>query len=198
MSEEKIKRFSYQTSVMDLYFDSISISDIKSSKEFFQSVKNVMYGFANCEAYILNYDLNENKDIKYVVENEVTKHYQPKTGEIQIFQMNIAGRGNFVIELDPKLGAIKFHTIDIGGQTVLNRITQNDEDIDFAIEDHGRPSEELLTYVVKFDDGSILMDSKYAYFPYSQKKDVKEALEEFDGELNEITYEWYESIFNRK
>ena len=198
MSEEKLKRFSYQTSVMDLYFDSIRISDIKSSKEFFQSVKNVLYGFADCEAYVLNYNLNENKEIKYVVENEVTNHYQPKTGEIQIFQMNIAGRGNFVIELDPKLGAIKFHTIDFRGQTVLNRITQNDEDIDFAIEDHGRPSEELLTYVVKFDDGSILKDLRYAYFPYSQKKDIKEVLEEFDGELNEITDEWYEAIFNRK
>lgn len=197
MTSAKLKRLSYQVCVMDLNSDSIRITDIKSSEDFFKSVKSILCGYtSNAETYVLDFNWNENKKVKYEVLTEEVIHHKPKIGEIQIFQMNIAKKGNIKFDLDPKLGSIKFHTFDIGGQVVLDRITQNEEDIDFEIEDLGRPNEELLSYVAKFKDGSILEDSVGAYFSYGY--DDNEVYEELDASLREITNEWYESIFNRK
>jgi hypothetical protein len=152
---------------------------------------------ANSETYALDFNWDENKRIKYEVVNEDIEYYKPKVGEIQIFQMNIAKKGNIEFDLDPKVGAIKFHTSDVGGQTVLDQITQNGDGVDFEFSDFGRPNEELLSYVVKFDDGSILEDSVDAYFSYSED-DENVVVEELDSTLSEITNEWYEAIFNRK
>ena len=197
MTSAKLKRLSYEVCIMDLNFDSFRISDIKSSKDFFQAVKSMLCQQANSETYALDFNWDENKRIKYEVVNEDIEHYKPKVGEVQIFQMNIAKKGNIEFDLDPKVGTIKFHTSDVGGQTVLDQITQNGIGIDFDFEDFGRPNEELLSYVVKFDDGSILEDSVDAYFSYSED-DENVVVEELDSTLSEITNEWYEAIFNRK
>ena len=197
MPDTKLKRLSYQVCVMDLNSDSIRISDIKSSEDFFKSVKSILCGYiSNAETYVLDFNWNENKKIKYEVLTEEARHHKTKIDEIQIFQMNIAKKGNIEFDLDPKVGAIKFHTFDIGGQIVLDKITQDGEDIDFEIEDLGRPNEELLSYVAKFKDGSILEDSVDAYFSYGD--DENEVYEKLDTTLREITNEWYEAIFNRK
>jgi hypothetical protein len=197
MTSAKLKRLSYQVSVMDLNTDSIRISDIKSSNDFFKSVKSILCGYSNdAETYVLEFNWNENKKVKYEVLTEEISHHKPKIGEIQIFQMNIAKKGNIEFDLDPKVGAITFHTFDIGGQIVLDRITQNEEDIDFEIVDLGRPNEELLRYLAKTEDGSILEDSVGAYFSYGD--DETEVYEELDATLREITNEWYKAIFKRK
>jgi hypothetical protein len=197
MTSAKLKRLSYEVCVMDLNFDSIRISDIKSSKEFFQTVKSILCQYRNSETYALDFNWDENKRVKYEVVNEDIEFYKPKNGEIQIFQMNIAKDGNIEFELDPKLGAIKFHTSDVGGRTILDKITQNGVRINFDFEDFGSSNEELLIYVAKFDDGSILEDSVDAYFFYSED-DENQVHEEYDMTLSEITNEWYEAIFNRK
>ena len=197
MPNTKLKRLSYEVCVMDLNFDSIRISDIKSNKDFFQAVKSILCQYRNSKTYALDFDWDEIRRIKYEVVNEDIEYYKPKNGEIQIFQMNIAKKGNIEFDLDPKVGAIKFHTSDVGGRTVLDQITQNGDGIDFDFEDYGRPNEELLIYVAKFDDGSIIEDSVYAYFSYSED-DENVVVEELDSTLSEITNEWYEAIFNRK
>ena len=197
MTSAKLKRLSYEVCVMDLNFDSIRITDIKSSKEFFQTVKSILCRYRNSETYALDFNWDENKRVKYEVVNEDIEFYKPKNGEIQIFQMNIAKDGNIEFELDPKLGAIKFHTSDVGGRTILDKITQNGVRINFDFEDFGSSNEELLIYVAKLDDGSILEDSVDAYFFYSED-DENQVHEEYDMTLSEITNEWYEAIFNRK
>ncbi len=197
MPNTKLKRLSYQVCVMDLNSDSIRISDINSSEDFFKSVKSILCGyFSHAESYVLEFNWNENIKIKHEVLTEVVPYHKPKIGEIQIFQMNIAKKGNIEFDLDPKLGTIIFHTFDVGGQLVLDKITQEDEDIDFEIEDFGRPNEELLSYVAKFNDGSIIEDSVGASFTYGD--DENEVYEELDATLREITNKWYEAIFNRK
>jgi len=197
MPDTKLKSLSYKVCVMDMTFDSIRISDIKSSKDFFQSVKRIHCRNPNRETYALDLDWNENKRIKYEVANEDIEYYKPKVGEIQIFRMTISKDGNITFKLNQKLDAIKFHTSNVGGRTILNKITQNGERVNFDFEDFGSPNEELLSYVVKFDDGSILEDSVDAYFSYSED-DENVVVEELDSTLSEITNEWYEAIFNRK
>lgn len=194
MTNTKLKLLSYTVCVMDLNFDSIRIADIKSSKDFFQAVKSILCHQSNSETYALDFDWDENKGIKYEVVNENIENYKPKNGEIQIFQMNIAKKGNIEFKYDPKLGAIKFHTSDVGGRTVLDQITQKGRSIYFEFEDFGKPNEELLVYVVKYEDGSIQQDHVVSYFSYGE--DENEMSEELDATLLEITDEWYEAIFN--
>ena len=196
MPNSKLKRLSYEVCVMDLNFDSIRISDIKSNKDFFQAVKSILCQYGNSETYALDFDWDEIKRIKYEVVNEDIEYHKPTIGEVQIYQMNISKKGDFKFELDPKLGQIKFHTSNVGCKKILDRITQNGEGIEFYFEDYGRPNEELLSYAVKFDDGTILEDSVDAYFSYGD--DENEVYEELDATLREITNEWYEAIFNRK
>ena len=197
MTSAKLKRFSYEVCVMDLSFDSFRISDIKSSKDFFQAVKKSLCRKPNRETFALDLDWNENKKIKHQVVNEDIEFYKPKIGEIQIFQMNIAKDGIIEFDLDLKIGAIKFHTSDVGGRTILDKITQNSVGIDFDFEDFGQSNEQLLVYVAKLDDGSIREDSLDACFSYTES-DMNEVHEELDDILLEITNEWYEAIFKRK
>ena len=76
MTSAKLKRLSYEISTMDLYVDSIVISDVKSSMDFFREIKKILCGFSNCESHVLELNWNEIKRIKYEVENKGIWHFK--------------------------------------------------------------------------------------------------------------------------
>ena len=196
MPIKRLKQVSYVTCVMDLNFSSFSINKVKSSNDFFKHVKSILCQYdSSRDTYILEPDWSEHKSVKYEIENSEQTYFQPKVGEVQIFQMNIAKKGSIDFEFDPKAGLLTFHQIEVGGRYALDQITQNGEDIDFEITDYGRPNEELLMYVVKNKDGSIDTDFVDAYFSYSDDEDQE--FEELDSKLLEITNDWYKELFKK-
>ena len=195
MKNRNLKKFNYTVSTIDLNFNYIKISDVKTPHDLFKSVKEILTQFNNNkETFSLNIDPLEHETVKCKYIDEDLEYYKPKSGYIQILQMNISKKGAIEVSLDPSAGEVLFHTFRIGSQKLIDKISQNQKEIQIEYDEFGRPNEEILEFIIENSDGSLTLDKVDAFFAYDDE--MTEEQQELDKNLGEITKKWYELIEN--
>jgi hypothetical protein len=196
MAKSKMINAEIVSPMADIHYGFITMSEIKTKKDFFHSVRNIISEYGNgSTSHILDWmptsdDLEEiDYDTDELDSSESIELEVP--GQIKIIQANISKKGYLTFEFNPSNGALLMGIERFCDYDTLKYIKQGDNYIDFEIQDSGRPNEELLSYVIYLEDGNTMTSQVEAYFNI----DPDDADEETDIRLKEITDTWFEEIF---
>jgi hypothetical protein len=199
MGKSKLINAEIISSMADINYGFISMSEIKNKDEFFNSVRKIIAEYNNqFTSHILDWMpvSDELDDIDYdseeIESSEIDESVAP--GKIKIIQANISKKGYLTFEFNPSNGTLLMEIERFCDYDTLKNIKQGDEHIDFEVQDSGHANEELLSYVACLEDGNIATAQVDAYFNIDpdEEPDIKT-----DAKLREITDAWFDDIFKK-
>jgi hypothetical protein len=196
-SKSSLIDINIEVCTLDMNRGRISISEVQNSEDFFESIREIISQYSgSVESYVLDWDpdFDSLDGLEYEVKDAGSEGYDPNSDEIEFFQAHISKKGNISFQINPSRGKVIIETVDVNGYMTLSKIIQDGEDIEYEIEDFGRPNEELLGYIAHYKNGLIDRDIEDGYFSIDPEEDRDE---DVDERLREITYRWFEDIFQK-
>lgn len=120
MGKSKLINAEIMSSIADINHGFISMADVKSKEDFFNSVRGILSEYnEQSETHVLDWDPVSDAldEIEYeTIESDTLEGFsEALKGQIQIIQANISKKGRLSFEFDPSLGSLVMETEEVCG-----------------------------------------------------------------------------------